>query len=503
MRIHAALLIINDESRRTKLESSLHQLNIDGLSCEGVEEALDKTRNINVDISIFSAALLQKDGLAPFYRLKASLPEIFTILLTNESYLANESDILKEGIDCYLFTPFNENSIKAMLLQASAILRLRDDLRREVSELRQKKRFYENVLNRFEDAVAVVNQDFEIIYFNATFEGVMQLPGDMLQHSNLQEYIDDGFKVLNYVQKQLNAGKSVRCHQIALKVPNNELLDVNIDADFLNPVPDNDNNIIIVMENHTLSQDNFTQLLRKEKLSTIKLLAKALAHEVHNPINILSGRLQLLMQNLDDSQHHKSFNAINRQLDRVAEIIDKLRRFNINKEDSIPQSLALVPFLEKFLNEKDTCQDVTYKLHYKAPEKELLINANQLQLQDAFDYLFRVIENIVSPGTRIQVYCRKLKSVSQQNILEIQVNFKDTQSNGDFLQTIHDILPHKNHSLLDIALVHTIISNYDGKMYIETLVGDQKTLKLHFKIAGVKTDNAAQKTALQNINENQ
>jgi len=500
MRIHTALLIISDESQRTLLESYLHKLNIHVLSCNDVEEALTKTRNVAADISIFSAALLQKDGLAPFYRLKASLPEIFTILLTNESYLSDESEILKEGIDSYLFTPLNEILIKATLLQASAILRLRDDLKREVSELRQKRRFYENLLNRFEDAVAVMNQNFEIIYFNAAFEALMQLPGDTLQHSNLQEYIDDGFKVLNYIQKQLDAGNSVRYYQIALKASNNELIDINIDADLLNPVPDKDNNILIVLENHTLSHDNFTQLLRKEKLSTIKLLAKALAHEVHNPINILSGRLQLLMQDLDDSQHHKSFDVINRQLDRVAEIIDKLRRFNINKEDSIPQSLALVPFLEKFLNEKETCQDVTYKLHYKAHEKELLINANRSQLQDAFDYLFRVIENIVSPGTRIQVYCRKLKSVSQQKILEVQVNFKDTQSNGDFLQTIHEILPHEKHSLLDIALVHTIISNYDGKMYIETLVGDQKTLKLHFKIAGVKTDTAVQKAALQKTN---
>ena len=327
----------------------------------------------------------------------------------------------------------------------------------------------------------------------------MQLPGDTLQLSNLQEYIDDGFKVLNYIQKQLDTGKNVRYYQIALKAPNNELLDINIDADLLGRMPDNRNDIIIVMENHTLSRDNFTHLLRKEKINTIKLLAKALAHEVHNPINILSGRVQLLIQKLDDSQYHKSFDAINRQLDRVAEIIDKLRRFNINKEDSIPQSLALVPILESFLNEKDTCQDVSYKLHYKVNEKALMIDANQSQLQDAFDYLFRIIENIVSPGTRIHVYCRKLKSFSQQKILEIQVNFKDTQTNGDFLQTIHDILPHEKHSLLDIALVHTIISNYDGKMFIETLVGDQKTLKLHFKISGVKTNTVVHKMALQNI----
>jgi len=500
MRISTALLIIDDESQRSLLESHLQKLDIQVLACDGVEEALEKTQNIAVDISIFSAALLQKDGLAPFYRLKASLPEVFTILLTNESYLANEFNILKEGIDCYLFTPFNAISVKATLLQASSILRLRGDLRREVDELRHKRRFYENVLNRFEDAVTVINSNFEIIYFNDAFEELMQLPGDTLQHSNLQEFIDDGFKLLNYVRKQLDAGKNVRYYQIALKAPNNELLDINIDADLLNPVPDDDNNIILVMEKHTLSQDNFTQLLRKEKLSTIKLLAKALAHEVHNPINILSGRLQLLMQSLNDSKYHKSFDTINRQLDRVAEIIDKLRRFNINKEDTIPQSLALVPLLEKFLNEKDTCQNVSYKFHYKADEKELLINANQSQLQDAFDYLFRVIENIVSPGTRINVYCRKLKSFSQQKVLEIQVNFKDTQTNGDFLQTIHDILPHEKHSLLDIALVHTIISNYDGKMYIETLVGDQKTLKLHFKISGVKIDTAAQKAALQKTN---
>ncbi len=499
MRINSALLIVSDESQRTLLESYLRTLNIHVLSCNGVEDALTKTRNVPVDISIFSATLLQKDGLAPFYRLKASLPEIFTILLTNESYLSNDADILKEGIDSYLFTPLNEISIKATLLQASSILRLRDDLRREVSELRQKRRFYENLLNCFEDAVAVINPNFEIIYFNAAFEELMQLPGDTLQLSNLQEYIDDGFKVLNYIQKQLDTGKNVRYYQIALKAPNNELLDINIDADLLGRMPDNRNDIIIVMENHTLSRDNFTHLLRKEKINTIKLLAKALAHEVHNPINILSGRVQLLIQKLDDSQYHKSFDAINRQLDRVAEIIDKLRRFNINKEDSIPQSLALVPILESFLNEKDTCQDVSYKLHYKVNEKALMIDANQSQLQDAFDYLFRIIENIVSPGTRIHVYCRKLKSFSQQKILEIQVNFKDTQTNGDFLQTIHDILPHEKHSLLDIALVHTIISNYDGKMFIETLVGDQKTLKLHFKISGVKTNTVVHKMALQNI----
>ena len=71
------------------------------------------------------------------------------------------------------------------------------------------------------------------------------------------------------------------------------------------------------------------QLLQSEKLASIGQLTAGVAHEILNPLNIISGRIQLLQMEEDiDPDLAKSLKIMNEQVDRTARIVDNLLHFS-------------------------------------------------------------------------------------------------------------------------------------------------------------------------------
>lgn len=486
MGYRTVLLIDNDDERRQTLEKYLEELSFQSLSCPDLEIALSKIRHFRADIAILDAQLLARNGLAPLYRLKTSAPTLFIVLLNDQRHQVPDLDFTNEGIESYILYPLAPEAFKTAMQQILTTLRIRDDANREVSELRKQNQYYHSLLNVLSDAIVVVNQNYTIQFCNAAFEKMMGSPLAILQDQSLQEFIEDGFKVLHYVSQQLTLGKSIANYRIGLKPVTGKMFDVNMSAEFFSSEAGYVEGMILSFENRTLSDEVFTALVRKEKLATIQELASALAHEIQNPTNILSGRVQLLQQNNQQPPDEKSFEIINRQLNRISDIIAQLRRFNNRKEDTIPAALPLVEFLADFLIEREKKEPFTYQIHYKKAEEGVLVQANPQQLHDAFTYLFRIIETIVPAKTRLHIYCRLLKSAAHPSNIEIQINFNDSQGISQSLQMLHNLQPCEDLSILDIALMHTLFSYYGIKVTLETLVGHQQSLKLQFAVSGVK-----------------
>jgi len=95
----------------------------------------------------------------------------------------------------------------------------------------------------------------------------------------------------------------------------------------------------IVMENRLLYEDlrhehEALQKVRKqifmaEKIASLGRLTSGASHEILNPLNVISGNIQLLLMNKDiNSDIKKRFNIISEQVDRIDRIIKGLSRFS-------------------------------------------------------------------------------------------------------------------------------------------------------------------------------
>ncbi len=139
------------------------------------------------------------------------------------------------------------------------------------------------------------------------------------------------------------------------------------------------------LEKHEQQLKYFEEKLRQgEKLMLLGMLASEIAHEVGTPLNIISGRVELLSAKQTANESiKKDFEIINDQIERITKIIRS--RLDITRRRTgrtIKVDLKkLIASLAEFL--KPQLEKNSIHIHIELPE-ELFVDADEDQMQQVF-----------------------------------------------------------------------------------------------------------------------
>jgi len=147
----------------------------------------------------------------------------------------------------------------------------------------------------------------------------------------------------------------------------------------------------------TMSQ----QLLQAEKLATMGELASSIAHELNNPLAIISLRVEsLIAQTTGDDPRLREQEIIGQEVERMGNLVSNLLQFSrrsqqqistVNVCDEIEKTLELVHYhLRK--------HNIAVAREFK-PEGSL-IHADRQQLRQLFLNLFTNASDAMSEGER-------------------------------------------------------------------------------------------------------
>ncbi|MDR2778820.1 MAG: PAS domain-containing protein [Puniceicoccales bacterium] len=170
------------------------------------------------------------------------------------------------------------------------------DLRNLVKHLWKQREFFKKTFDIIRDSIVVINTKGEVFYCN---QSACELLGisNLKQSNILWKYIPEFIVFSDLDMASMDTNNSFFSKEIKVSYPRKSILNVTIAYNYNNYGSDEKLfvlRIVDITEERALSE----KTLNDEKISSVTLLASAVAHEIGNPLNAISLRLQLMQRQL-------------------------------------------------------------------------------------------------------------------------------------------------------------------------------------------------------------
>ncbi len=233
------------------------------------------------------------------------------------------------------------------------------------------------------------------------------------------------------------------------------------------------------LQRHELQLRYFEEKLRQgEKLMLLGMLASEIAHEVGTPLNIISGRVELLSaKEAANESVKKDLDIINDQIERITKIIRS--RLDITRRrtgKTVRVNLkTLISSLAEFL--KPQLEKKNIDLQILLPD-EIHIDADEDQMQQVFlNLLLNAIQAIPDGGN---ITVRQHEVIRDQiRFWEILVEDSGTGISKEELPLIFEPFYTSKKEVggtgLGLSVVKQILKNHDGDIFAETEINQGST----------------------------
>jgi signal transduction histidine kinase len=221
-------------------------------------------------------------------------------------------------------------------------------------------------------------------------------------------------------------------------------------------------------------QDSQSQWVQKTKLNAIEKLAAGIAHEIHNPLAIISGKAQVLLMQKGSRQLapdvQDALNTIVKQTRRAADITRKLLLYSqgsreprewISLEKVLDETLALIAY-QASLDEIE----ITRNLDTDLPR----YHANIQEVREIFlNLLLNAVEAVGSVG-KIAI---EIKYRREEELLEITCSDTGKGIPAEHLDKVFNPFYTTRHEAVGLGLFVTqqITHRYGGSIRVESQVG--------------------------------
>lgn len=227
-----------------------------------------------------------------------------------------------------------------------------------------------------------------------------------------------------------------------------------------------------ITEDITERRARDAQLAQSDKLAGLGLLASGIAHQLRNPLAIISSWVQLLQDHPDDALlRQESLPRIRAAADRASRVIEALLKF------SRPGEMVMAPVdVRAVLAEALDLLSMQMALSHVEVKRDW--NEDVGQVQGSADLLLQVFTNLavnacdaMAGGGTLTVTCKA------ENDGGVRIQFSDTGEGikPEDLSHIFDPFfttrPAKHGTGLGLVVSHTIIEQHHGTIEVESRVG--------------------------------
>jgi len=230
------------------------------------------------------------------------------------------------------------------------------------------------------------------------------------------------------------------------------------------------------------------QLIQSAKLATVGTLAAGIAHEINNPLAVISGRAEILKarierggENVDMTKVLSGIGDIHSMTGRISAIVNGLLSYSRRSDVAAPMRLdALMddslPLLERKL-EKNSIEIVR---EYKSSPKVFVVPT---QLQQVFmNLVSNAVDAMPETGGTITLGCEVADGFATAYVRDNGSGIPDDVRERMFepFFTTKDV---GKGTGLGLFICHKIVSDHGGEMTVESAIGKGTTFFIRLPLS--------------------
>jgi PAS domain S-box-containing protein len=223
------------------------------------------------------------------------------------------------------------------------------------------------------------------------------------------------------------------------------------------------------------------QVFQAEKLAALGQLSAGIAHEINNPLFVISGRLEMLNQEEFNPKLKETINLIDSQVNRIRKLVDQILKF-ARKSPLTLRAINLNEIIEPVLSLVGYNKLPTAKVEIeKSFEKDLPnISADSDQLQEVLLNMITNAYQAMPEGGMIKIATSNFRNLyAQIQITDTGVGIPEANFKNIFMPFFST---KDQGSGLGLSICHKIIQDHNGFIELESRVdqGTTFTVKLPF-----------------------
>lgn len=322
------------------------------------------------------------------------------------------------------------------------------------------KLFFENA----KDSMAVFDLNNDVIAVNPAFEKLYGWDINECIGKQLPMVSTGQFEESRDRMKRMLEGESFDLLETVDMRRDGTTFDAEVT---LSPIFNNDGEIIatsVITRDISYRKEAEKLLLQSEKLNFAQDMAASVAHEIRNPLTVISGFTQMMQQD-PDTQYAYFYSLIDEEIKRIDLIIHEFLILAQEKTDAKPENFDVHNVLKSMmLFFKPNMQAKKVDLDTQLTENPAFVNGHPNKLRQVFINIFKnALEAIGTNGT-ISVS----SSIQNQNEIRLVISDSGCGMPKEVAEKIFEpfFTTKEQGTGLGMMITHNIIQEHKGKIHI-------------------------------------
>lgn len=393
--------------------------------------------------------------------------------------LADRVTILKDGFRRGTEKVKDLDKFRLFQLTYSFALN-QNELEKEEKKFILIKKYIENIIQHLPMGVIILNIDNNVQLINYAAIEILGLSHDILINKSIKELFSRiDCDILKDLNNKINNKEEKTWEDVCIN--EEQLLKINIF-----PLKDENNKFLgttILLQD--ISMDRYIQnyLIKSEKMASVAEVAVGVAHEINNPLYIIKNYLELIKDEKMSLQLKDKVNDIEKEVDRIVEIVTSLLSFSRIKE--LPENkVDLISIIEEvLLLLKHNLIQKKIKFDKNIPMNKVKIIGDENRLKQFFINLINnSIEAVLDEGL-IHIV---LLLAAEKNAVEVRIIDNGYGIPEDVKYKIFDPFfstkINKKNTGLGLSICQHIAKEHNGEISFSSIPGKETCFIAKFPI---------------------